>query len=419
MRQRADGRRQTALARPGGGSRAGRRDVPFAEVLRLQRTAGNAAVAQLLAGRPTVQRHAGIEPAAAAHIPTAAEQADMPTVAQAPELKKESADLQEEWKELNKKVKEAKPPTTDVETKQLEDDKKRLKEIEDRVVEIKRKLKVRVKGDEEETLKKNNVKGGPAAWFADVKTVTFLDKPATVHKLLADRLAKAQGVLDKLKKPDNGWVQESHSTLRPPGESLHSFGVAIDLNPGTNPWLVRPTGVNEPAAWTNTYLGAIERAMLLVKGKKLSDDPFFSRPTEADKDKRAEASYEKLKEASEAFATYFTLADPKKLADLEALLPNDPKKRTAKDWVKLIKADKNAVGPVAGQKRWQQPTKGFLNLNKEVVKAMTSSQGAGLTWLGDDTIAGRDIMHFDMRGVGPIKGIWKSEDKTYIGLGDG
>lgn len=416
MKHGVNASRQRAPARPAGGVR---RDAAFADVLRLQRSAGNAAVAQLLSSRPTVQRHAGIEPAAAAHIPTAAEQSEMPTVAEAPELKKESGELQEEWKELNKKVKEAKAPTNDAESKQLDDDKKRLKEIEDRVLEIKGKLKVRVKGDEEETLKKNNIKGGPAAWFADVKTVTFLDKPATVHKLLADRLAKAQDVLNKLKAPDNGWVQEGHSTLRPPGESLHSFGVAIDLNPGTNPWLVRPTGQNEPAAWTNAYLGAIERAMLLVKGKKLSDDPFFSRPNEPDKDKRAEASYDKLKEASDALATYFTLADPKKLTDLEALLPNDPKKRTAKAWVTLIKNDKRAVTPVAAQKHWQHPEKGFLNLNKEVVKAMTSSQGAGLTWLGDDTIAGRDVMHFDMRGVGPIKGIWKSEDKTFIGLGNG
>src|SRR4051794_4766217 len=109
MRDRADLRRQP---KPSHSARRVRPDVPFADVLRLQHSAGNAAVAQLLSARPTVQRHAGIEPVAAAHIATTAEQQDMPTVAEAPDLKKESGELQEEWKDLNKKVKDAKPPAT-------------------------------------------------------------------------------------------------------------------------------------------------------------------------------------------------------------------------------------------------------------------------------------------------------------------
>lgn len=48
-------------------------------------------------------------------------------------------------------------------------------------------------------------------------------------------------------------------------------------------------------------------------------------------------------------------------------------------------------------------------MKREVVEALASDTGGGLTWLGDNTIAsGRDIMHFDMRGVGPIKKIVKS-----------
>jgi hypothetical protein len=402
--------------------------VGAAGILRLQRTAGNAAVSQLLTGRPTVQRHAGMEPAAAAHIPTAAEQADMPTVAQAPDLKREQAELEAEKKELKKKIDAWKPPQTDDEKQkkaaadQLEADKKRMTEIDARIPEIARKLKVRVKGDEEETLTRNGIKGGPAAWFADVSTVTFLDKPATVHKSLAERLKKVETEVKKLPTPANGWVQEGHSTLRGPGESLHSFGVAIDLNPGTNPWLVRPTGMYEPVGWTNAYLGAIERALLLTKGKKLSDDPFFKRPDEADKDKRAEKSYDKLKEASDALAEYFALVDSKNKPDFDDLkakiAANDP---TGKFdvWKKKIQADKTTVTTIGGNKKWTNPQKGFLNLNKELVKAMTSSAGGGLTWLGDDTIAGRDIMHFDTRGVGPIKGIWNSANKTFTGLGNG
>ncbi len=398
-----------------------RRDLRFADVLRLQRMAGNAAVTGLLTGRPTVQRHQGIDPAASAHIPTTAEQKDMPTVAEAPELRKEYGENKLEWVEVDKRIKEANktPPTTDDGKKKLEADTKRLKEINDRQAEITRKLKVRVKGDEEETLKRNGIKGGSAAWFADVKPMTFLDRPATVHKLLADRLRSAEAVLKNLPKPANGWVQEGHSTLREPGQSLHSFGLAIDLNPATNPFLVRATGTYEPAAWSTAIIDAINRAIVLVLGKDPTAFAFFTRPDEADKDTRAEKSYDKVKEASDALKKYLTLADKAKLPELEALLAYDPKKRTAAAWVKLIKADKTAIKNTGAAKRWKSPQEGFLNLNKDLVKAMTASTGAGLTWLGDDTIAGRDIMHFDVRGVGPIKGIWNSENKTYTGLGSG
>ncbi len=60
----------------------------------------------------------------------------------------------------------------------------------------------------------------------------------------------------------------------------------------------------------------------------------------------------------------------------------------------------------------------FLDMRRVIVEALTSSSGAGLTWLGDNTIAsGRDIMHFDLRGAGPIKKIVKSDLGTTTGLG--
>ncbi len=69
-------------------------------------------------------------------------------------------------------------------------------------------------------------------------------------------------------------------------------------------------------------------------------------------------------------------------------------------------------------KQWQKRTTGFLDMRRVIVEALTSSSGAGLTWLGDNTIAsGRDIMHFDLRGAGPIKKIVKSDLGTTTGLG--
>jgi hypothetical protein len=75
----------------------------------------------------------------------------------------------------------------------------------------------------------------------------------------------------------------------------------------------------------------------------------------------------------------------------------------------------------AQPKNWTDPESGFLSLDRRLVAAMTSSAGGGLTWLGDDTIgSGRDIMHFDMRGPGPIRTIVKSlTGRPPVGLGRG
>ena len=76
---------------------------------------------------------------------------------------------------------------------------------------------------------------------------------------------------------------------------------------------------------------------------------------------------------------------------------------------------------VAGSgKSWSKPETGFLHLDRRLVQALTSTNGGGLTWLGDDTIgSGRDIMHFDMRGLGPIRRIAKSLEGKTVSLGSG
>jgi hypothetical protein len=87
---------------------------------------------------------------------------------------------------------------------------------------------------------------------------------------------------------------------------------------------------------------------------------------------------------------------------------------------KTIAADRRTLAGHAAAKSWAKPETGFLHIDKRLVKALTDSSGAGLTWLGDDTIAsGRDIMHFDTRGVGPIKRIWSSVLGKATGLGNG
>jgi hypothetical protein len=400
--------------------------VPAEETLRdLQRTAGNRAVTGLVTARFAVQRHPGTEPEiAAAHIVSASETADVPAAADLPALATEKAALLTERTPLADRVKAAKKAKTIADPA----DTARIKEIDDRLVEIKRRQGLRVKADEAITLEHNGFTAGTDAWFRDVHTVPFLGRNATVHRYLADRLVLVENALKDLPVPPDGWVSETHSSLREPGQSLHSFGLAIDLNPGTNPFLVQPTNpaIYEPANWSQSIEDVFGRAALLILKRIDAKGSFFARPDIKDKNERVGASYDKIAEMSGALQRYLALADAhptESVGDLvTALGATDPKHRSAQDWLKTIKADRRTIDDLAGSKSWNKPERGFLNLDKRLVKAMTDPAAGGLTWLGDDTVSpGRDIMHFDMRGVAPnpITKIWSTaaNKDTYLGNG--
>jgi hypothetical protein len=367
-------------------------------VLELQRTAGNAAVSGLF-----VQRHGGID--LSSHTVTEAEQKDMPETTDAPGLLAEKMTLLKEQVTRQKAAARAKrnkqPPPEKPDL--TAEEKARLKEID-------RLLGIRLKGDEQETLTANGITDTAPQWFAKMKSTTFLDSPVIVHELLEKRLKDAAKLV---KKPWDGLVT-STSTLRGPGASLHSFGLAIDINPGTNPQLVNPGDTHgtlyEPRSQSKAISEVIHRAFLLVLAKTEADAGFWTRTTGTDKKARVKASYDLLEKYSDAVETYFKLDDAANKTKLDGLVTAlaGKDKRTADEWIAQIKLDRTQIetGP---KKKWYERKTGFLDMKREVVEALTSDTGGGLTWLGDNTIAsGRDIMHFDMRGVGPIKKIVKS-----------
>jgi hypothetical protein len=377
-------------------------------LLELQRTVGNAAVTELV-----VQRHGGTD--LSSHTVTAAEQAEMPTTAESPALLAENKQLYATRAARRAAAKGAKARGETLPPEQADLTPTELARME----ELDRKLKARVKGDEGETLKQNGITDTATQWFAKVTATTFLDSPIMVHELLATRLKNAERLVPK---PWDHLVA-STSTLREPGQSLHSFGLAIDINPGTNPQLVNPSDPHatlyEGAAQSQAIADVIDRANLLVKGKSKAEAAFWSRPTETDRTRRIDASYDKMKAASDALKEYFTLADSANKATLDGYVANlaGKDKRTAADWIKRIRLDKTQIetGP---SKHWSNRKEGFLDIRKDIVQALTSDQGAGLTWLGDNLVAsGRDIMHFDMRNVGPITKIVKSALGQTVGLG--
>jgi hypothetical protein len=416
-----------------------------ASLLELQRTAGNAAVTGLVVAPIGVQRRkepgfgseeggvqyprtpATVSPAAgqpagvAEHLLTETELADLPSVADTPVLLAENKALyaardarRKAYAEAKKKGESPDPAT------------KEFTAVEQaRVDELNRKLKLRPKGDEEETLKANGITGGHAAWFAEVKAYPWLGKTIVCHRLLAERLAKAETELSGEIPPAGGWFTAAHS-LRKVGESLHSFGMAIDINGSTNPYLLNPDAPNaqfvEATANSRAISDVINRAMLLVEAKTAAEADLQSRPANTDKDARALESYDKLQVASNALKSYMELDRPDKRAALDAFIVTLGAKdsRTAEKWIETIKADRKTLEAKASGKSWSSPQTGFLHLDRRLVKALTSSTGGGLTWLGDDTIgSGRDIMHFDMRGPGPIRKIVKTMEGKTIGLGSG
>jgi hypothetical protein len=221
-------------------------------------------------------------------------------------------------------------------------------------------------------------------------------------------------------------MTEAPSALREPGQSLQSLGLAIDINPHTNPWLINPdasgAGQVENAGRSRAIKNVIDRAVLLVTNQTVKDADLQRRPKRDDAAERVEASYDKLQGASDALARYLALDGKDRREDLQDLIDalgaNNPKGWDAKRWAKVIAADRKTLRDHADAKKWTSPKTGFLHLDKRLVKAMTGV--GGLTWLGDDTIAvGRDIMHFDMRGVGPIHSIWDSAQGKATGLGNG
>lgn len=294
-----------------------------------------------------------------------------------------------------------------------------------RLAEIDAAMELRKRGDENETLKANGITTGTAAWFAEVSSITFLNHDIVCHRLLAERLTRAEAALANETPPPAGWFGSAHS-LRKVGESLHSFGLAIDIDGGRNPYLVNPAAANarfvENPARSRAISDVIGRAQLLVEGTPPAAADFHSRPANTDKDARAMASYDKLQTASNALATYLTLDKDDQRAALDARITAlaGTDNRAAQQWIAQIRADRRTLSANAGPKQWSKPETGFLHLDRRLVSALTSTAGGGLTWLGDDTIgSGRDIMHFDMRGLGPIRKIVKTVEGQTVSLGNG
>jgi len=237
----------------------------------------------------------------------------------------------------------------------------------------------------------------PDAWYAQIVKATFLGVSISngVHEQLATKLRAAEDdllVSQGLKKEDLGLVaKQGTDGLRVPKlatggtkVSLHSYGLAVDLNYANNPYIGLETkgGTGD----------AIKHATLLITGTETDMVDTTQR--------KVGEAFDALQAASDAFKRYLALRGNRDEIAAKAKSLRDASKSTLSDdaWVALLEQDWANVSARSGDfAPSHDPLQGFLDFDKRVVLALTK---AGLNWLGAQGGA-KDVMHFQLEGVMP------------------
>ncbi|WP_163568098.1 M15 family metallopeptidase [Fodinicola feengrottensis] len=234
-------------------------------------------------------------------------------------------------------------------------------------------------------------------WYGDVQQGKFLNVSVRVHKDLAEALQRAEAALvaDPKANPDKldavalgkklGMSPRAADMRIPKAAvggtsiSMHTFGLAVDLNYAGNPYLVL-NGRTAP--------NVIVRATSLVAGSPVDVGTSLG---------DTKTSYDKLTGASSALITYLSFKDPANRPALKAAVDaHTPRKGEPTDeagWLAQIEKDDKAIVGSKDFAGHTSPEKGFIDFQESVVMALA---GAGLTWGG--TYGGtKDLMHFDLR----------------------
>jgi hypothetical protein len=165
--------------------------------------------------------------------------------------------------------------------------------------------------------------------------------------------------------------------------SMHTFGLAVDLNYKGNPFLGN-AGRLAP--------DIVKRATGLVLGNPIDLMKYIGEAKEA---------YATLTTASEALKTYLSYRDSGNLTELTDKVTRHTRSKgepaDIAGWLAQIEKDRKSLGGAKDFSGHRSPEEGFIDFDEAVVLALT---GAGLTWGGTYARA-KDIMHFDLReGVG-------------------
>jgi hypothetical protein len=201
-----------------------------------------------------------------------------------------------------------------------------------------------------------------------------------------------------------------HSEKRRALPSYHCFGLAVDINSNTNPFVnMMPnrktykekhkkdmTDEQYNKFMANRSPRIIERAMRLLHGERFNVEKNFKTAIgKLVSESGAGAAWDIHHRASETLAEYLRLADDVESQRVQKLVA-DARSRGEPEslawWKNWITTDRSMLRHPSPEKR------GYMDLPRELVVALV---GAGLMWGGQYRTA-KDIMHFDLR-EGPIK----------------
>lgn len=264
----------------------------------------------------------------------------------------------------------------------------------------------------------------PKQWFDEMVTVQFLGKPANkirpefatalqaAEQILCGELAQEDPALaDPVAAGKYLGIDEAHKTHRalkpekPEYQSMHLFGLAIDINYYDNPWVGQTK--NSKAALNKT-LARMDALFQTTALKSDYKNAFTGADTEVGTTEEMGDIFDAYQRMDDHFVQYFGLLQDEDA--LQALLDQ----ATAKPWQgKSLRAAKKEIQKDldAMAKSWSRKGKkgkenlkreGIMDLDKRLVLAMKS---AGLEWGGKFG----DMMHFDMRFSGIGKDIQQSK----------
>jgi hypothetical protein len=281
-------------------------------------------------------------------------------------------------------------------------------------------------------LRYNGVADEDTWWSGMVFNATFLDIPIQpsggsvpgVHSELHERLVKAENKLlarfpgltkaqiaSKMKIYEVSGVRPPKNATGRNSPSHHCFGLAIDINHPTNPFLGndkpkkpkpqhnRPVPPEEVAKYDATMQNRspriVERAMLLLRGEKFNVEAAIAVPRGPGSE--AGRLWEIHHRASETLAEYLRLADDlngETLKDLVDARRHGGDDRDLNYWRQRIAEDRANIKHWDFEHHKAPETGGYMDLKKELVEALVDE--GQLLW-GGSYVGAKDMMHFDWR----------------------
>ncbi len=268
-------------------------------------------------------------------------------------------------------------------------------------------------------------------WFEGMVNPAFIGRPFThgIHAVLARRLRLAerhllsQPAFQGLTPAELGirlGIREDHKGARPhmpKSQSVHTGGLAVDINYLGNPWVAGSTAASPSE--NKRFTDVVDRANLLGGGAPLRPNerltPALLHSLAA---RSTSEAYDVLARHDTYLRRYFNLVGSVEAVrarllgwQLQAhqdtmrqlIRPGEDVNAAARRWHGQIQDDRKALKS-GSFSNGREPRDGFLNLKKELVVALRDA--AGLAWGAVDfgPRSSGDIMHFDCRrdGVGRV-----------------